>query len=373
MANSDRRDAANAGDLEPVESLRRIKRVSRIKHAILHGYLPVWARILGSANQRLCYFDCYAGEGEFEFEGRRVDGSPLVAVRSGNRYVAARPGRLMTIVLIEKNADKASALERCLAPFQPYQSGLQVYVLAADSEALVEHMLARVDKLAPSFFMIDPYGHPLSVPLVNGILGQPGTEALINVMWYQINRDLGNPAVCQRVDGLFGDKSWRSQPFMSETGKVRERHFVEFFCAQLHGRYVLPFRIGFDPEDKIPGHRTKYYLLHVSNHPKAVLLMKQVMWPLGDEDGTFDFSGEAQGILISKTPKEEELEQILLREFAGETIAFDDIREKTWSLPFIEKHYRSVLKGLEGRGKATVKRITSKKTGLSGQDLICFP
>jgi hypothetical protein len=103
-----------------------------------------------------------------------------------------------------------------------------------------------------------------------------------------------------------------------------------------------------------------------------VLLMKEVMWPLGDEDGTFDFSGEAQGVLISKTPKEEELEQILLHKFAGETIAFDDIREKTWGLPFIERHYRCVLKTLEGHGKVTVQRITSKRTGLSGRDLITF-
>jgi GMT-like protein len=110
----------------------------------------------------------------------------------------------------------------------------------------------------------------------------------------------------------------------------------------------------------------------VSNHPKAVLLMKEVMWPLGDEDGTFDFSGEEQGVLISRSPKEEELRDILLRQFKGRALAFDEVREATWRLPFIEKHYRSVIKALEAKGSVTVTRVTSKKTGLKGQDLVNF-
>ena len=58
------------------ESPQHLKRVSRIKHVILQKYLPPWAQILGSANRRLCYFDCYAGPGIYELNGELVDGSP---------------------------------------------------------------------------------------------------------------------------------------------------------------------------------------------------------------------------------------------------------------------------------------------------------
>ena len=121
------------------------------------------------------------------------------------------------------------------------------------------------------------------------------------------------------------------------------------------------------------GERTKYYLLHASNHPSAVLLMKDVMWPLGDEDGTFDFSGESQGVLISRTPQMDELGQILLREFAGKKLTFDDIREETWKLPFIEKHYREVIQKLREEGTVNVTPVTSKKGGLRKRDLVHFP
>ncbi len=85
--------------------------------------------------------------------------------------------------------------------------------------------------------------------------------------------DLGNPAVQENVDKLFGDREWRKQSFMGETGIEREDNFLEYFISRLRAKHVLPFRIRYDSEDK-QGDGTKYYLLHVSNHLKAALLMK---------------------------------------------------------------------------------------------------
>ena len=221
--------------------------------------------------------------------------------------------------------------------------------------------------------MIDPYGHPLTVPVINDILSRPRTEALITLMWYRINMDLNNPSVQENVDRLFGSREWREQRFMAEKGLDRENGFLEYFTNHLAAKFVIPFRIGFDPEDKVRGERTKYYLLHASNHASAALLMKEVMWPLGDEDGTFDFSAESQGVLISRTPQMHELREILLREFAGKRLPFDDIRTLTWKLPFVEKKYREVLQQCRAEGIVEVTPVSSKKSGLKGRDLVRFP
>lgn len=354
------------------ETLPHIKRVSRVKHVILHKYLPPWARILGSANRRLCYFDCYAGPGRYEFGGKPADGSPIIAVRAAQRFLLIRPDHFITLVLMEKDAANVNLLEKHLEEFKPFPSHITVHVFSADSRTLVPDILGQTQRLAPSFFMIDPYGHPMSVPIINQILSRPHTEALINLMWFRINMDLGNPATQVLVDQVFGDESWRDQAFMRQTGTVREEGFLRYFCLRLGARFVLPFRIGFDKEDRVHGQRTKYYLLHASNHVRAVLLMKEVMWPLGDEDGTFDFSGESQGVLISRVPRLEELREILLREFKGQRVEFDKIREQTWKLPFVEKHYRAVAKQLRSEGLAIVTPVTSKKTGVKGRDLVEF-
>jgi len=354
------------------ETLPHIKRVSRIKHAILAKYLPAWAVILGSSNRHMNYFDCFAGPGRYEFEGIAVEGSPLIAVGAAKSFLAMRPNHSLTVLLTENNEEQARKLERQLDPLKPYPPNLKVEPLVEDSKTFIPDLLSKIQSLGPSFFMIDPYGHPLTLPVINNILSRQSTEALITLMWYRINMDLNNPSVQENVDRLFGDREWREQRFMREKGLLRENGFLEYFIQRLAAKYVIPFRIGYDPEDKVRGERTKYYLLHASNHIRGALLMKEVMWPLGDEDGTFDFSAESQGVLISRTPQIPELRQILVRGFGGKKLSFDEIRSLTWKLPFVERHYREVLQQCRAEGIVEVTPIASKKSGLKGQDLVRF-
>ena len=177
--------------------------------------------------------------------------------------------------------------------------------------------------------MIDPYGHPLTLPAIKNILSRQRTEALITLMWYRINMDLSNPMVQANVDRLFGDNQWRCYPLMSKMGNAEERTiFLNTSYLGSPPSMSCRLRISTDPESELKGKRTKYYLLRASNNSRAVLLMKEVMWPLGDEDGTFDFSVESQGVLISRTPQLDELRGILLSQFAGRELAFDSLREE---------------------------------------------
>lgn len=352
---------------------RHLKQVSRIKHIILQKYLPSWERILGSRNRRLCYFDCYAGPGVYEFEGQKVDGSPIIAVRAAREYLAKAKGHQMTVILVEKDEKQRASLDAELKGVQPYAQGLQVHVMAEDVKEFVPKLLGQVPNLAPSFFMVDPYGHPLTVPILNDILKRPQTEALINFMYYRINMDAGNAKVQHHLDEMFGNDEWRTQAFLKESGWKREQGFLEYFKSKISARYKLPFRIRFDVEDEMARSRTKYYLIHASNHPKAALLMKEVMWPLGDEQGLFDFSGEKHGMLFSSSPREEELRQALLREYTGRQVEFDQLREETWDLPFIEKHYRSVVKQLKQEGLVEITPVSSKTDrGLQKKDRVRF-
>ena len=203
----------------------------------------------------------------------------------------------------------------------------------------------------------------------------PRKEVLLVLMWYALNMHLNNPKVKKAINAMFGHEDWCNQAFMSSHGWGREQKFLEYFSGQLQAEYILPFRILFSPEDRVPGgeHRTKYYIPHLSNHIKAVLLMKEVMWRLGDEEGTFAYSATCQQRLFSERPAEEELRSALLETFAKQTISFQAIREQTWHWPYIEKHYRKVIKLLEERGKVTVLRVESKRLGIRGRDLITFP
>jgi three-Cys-motif partner protein len=355
------------------ESPQHLKQVSRIKHIILEKYLPCWERILGSRNRRLCYVDCYAGPGAYEFEGRRVDGSPLIAVRAAQEYLSKARDHQMTVILVEKDENRRASLEKELERVRPCGAGLHVRVVAENAKEFVRKLLERVPRLGPSFFLVDPYGHPLAVPILNDILNRPRTEALINFMYYRINMDAGNPRVQHHLDEMFGNDEWRRQAFLKESGRKREQGLLDYFMSRINAKFKLPFRIRFDVEDDVSACRTKYYLIHASNHAKAVLLMKEVMWPLGDEEGLFDFSGEKHGVLFSSSPREGELRAALLREYVGKEVEFDRLREETWDLPFVEKHYRSVVKRLKEEGRVTITPVTSKTDrGLQRRDLVRF-
>jgi three-Cys-motif partner protein len=361
---------------ESVPELRHLKRVSRIKHQILTRYLPSWAVILGSAFDLLYYIDCFAGPGRYESEGEQVDGSPIIAVNAGKEFATKNSAKRLGVVLVDDDKAQLDQLQNCVQATLPHPSNFEVRTRWADSNALIPKIIKqiRLRQTAPCFFLVDPYGHPLSIPVMNDMLALPRSELLINFMWYRINMDMTNDAVRHHVNELFGDDEWQKQAFMAHHGAAREKGALQYFSSRLAAQYVLPFRIRYDAhEDQVGGNRTKYYLIHASNNLKAVLLMKEVMWPLGDEEGTFDFSGRSQGILISESPQIEELRQILLRSFAGQQIAFDDVRARTWSLPFIEKHYRTVLQALREQGRVQVTPVTSKAQGLKGRDLIRFP
>mgnify|MGYP003882286929 CR=1 FL=1 len=348
----------------------KLKAVSKAKHWILEKYFPAWARILGSKNPALVYVDCFAGAGKYA-EGE--EGSPLLILRKAQELVC-KPNFHSNIILIfvEKNQQAADAL-RSRIP-QRESSRVCPVVIPEDAHNFIPQLLEAVPRDMPAFFFIDPYGHPLTIPVMNQILLRPKTEILLTLMWYAINMHLDNPKVGPTIDEMFGHAEWMNQKFMKQRRIEREISFVSYFLGQLKAEYKLKFKIRFSPEDKVQGgaRRTKYYLVHLANHFKAVLLMKEVMWPLGDELGTFDYSATAQQPLFSQTPTVADLKKRLKDKFAGSRLTFEELQKRTWDWPFIEKHYRQAVKELEADGLVQIERKSSKYTGVKDKDLITF-
>ncbi|MGB9794960.1 MAG: three-Cys-motif partner protein TcmP [Caldisericum exile] len=348
-----------------------LKEVSKAKHVILQKYFPAWAKILGSRYQKLVYVDCFAGVGKYSDSDL---GSPLIVLNESKELSLGKSLQFI-FIFVEKDKKNAQILENNI--FQlGLPSNIKTFVMNEDAHDFIPNLVKIIPDDVPSFFFIDPYGHPLSIPVINQILKKKRREVLINLMWYAINMHLENPRVEQAIDKMFGHNDWKNQNFMMQSGTEREINFVDYFTNQINARYNFKFRIRFSPKDRVPGGetRTKYYLIHFANHPRAILLMKEVMWPIGDEEGTFDFSASHQGVLFSKTPTVNELKEYLKQNYvnSGKEISFLDLRIETYHLPFIEKHYRQAIKELENEQLILVKRVQSKKTGIDDKDIVIF-
>lgn len=157
----------------PEEGLQHLKQVSRVKHVILEKYLPAWQTILGSISGTLNYVDCYAGPGVYDLEGKKVEGSPVIAVRAAKNFLAKTQSHVINLLLVENSESQRASLEAELKKHQPYGEGLNVYLLNADAKDYLTRGLANAKKLAPSFFFVDPYGHPLTIPILKEILAHP--------------------------------------------------------------------------------------------------------------------------------------------------------------------------------------------------------
>lgn len=303
-------------------------------------------------------------------------GSPIIIAEEALGIARSR-GLRLTLIFLEKNEKKAQRLEEHLAKFIVRNSEpVSTVVLRGDSHDLTAEILRVVPSGTPSFFFVDPYGYPLSVTTINAMLERQRAEVLLNLMWYQINRDLTNPKATATIDRMFGQSDWREQPFVGLSGREREEQFLQYFCAQIGAEYAKRFRILFSPEDRIKGgeKRTKYYLIHFCNHFKAASLMKSIMWGVGEEEGTFDFAAARQGALFSRSPCVENLREALKSKYAGtgRSLTFLDLQKETFDLPFIEKHYREAVRILERDGLLSVKRVQSKMRGIAGGDIIVF-
>src|SRR5690242_2418036 len=65
---------------------------------------PPWAIILGSRHRQLAYFDCFAGPGEYEMEGKPVEGSPLIAVKEAIEFLRARTDQSLVMYLVDDSS-----------------------------------------------------------------------------------------------------------------------------------------------------------------------------------------------------------------------------------------------------------------------------
>lgn len=364
--------AARASD-----SLNYLNQVSRIKHQILSGYLGAWSGILGNAFPHLGYWDCFAGDGSYVDEnGSRLPGSPQLAVHVAIDFVSKSSGRSVTLGFIERDNEKAQRLAASLLHVSRPSSVL-VRVLPGDAYDLADKLLsplARISQMVPTLFFVDPYGYPLPIPILRRLLARPKAEVLVNLMWYRLNMDLGNPDRWDLIDRMIGHDGWRDEDFNSLTGRAKEHAFLHYFAKEAGSEYHPYCEMPYSPEDNVtsPDKRRKYYLLHLSGHHSAALAMKEVMHRAGKD--LHKLSPEALQLRLDLGQDLEivELKDALRRQYTrGQRVSFLDIRIRTANLPYVKSQYRKAIREMDGVS-LKIDRSQSKKTGLDDGDFVRF-
>jgi len=354
---------------------------TRVKHILLEKYLKAWVPILGKWNPKICYFDGFAGRGEYT-DGTM--GSPVKALRIADE-LAQYYGEIF-LVSVERDKENFQNLEAVLEKEKPTTKNLKkIEIISINNEfanvvdVIFKNMEGTGNVLVPSFFFVDPFGFS-GVPfhIVKRILLNPKTEIFFTLMVRDIGRFVAEPRLAGTLTNLFGTENWKDiidQP-------NRELGLIELYRKQLHeeagAKFSWPFRVC--ESDRL---RTLHYLIHATNNFDGHSIMKSIMFKQGAE-GSFAYLGPEDMIAKHQTKlfdinSIDQLRRFLLKKFAGESLTYEDIQEKAcfpWysEPPHIDRHYRETLKKLEEEGKIAVERNTSKTPrGLGGKDSIEFP
>ena len=235
--------------------------------------------------------------------------------------------------------------------------------------------------LVPTLLFVDPWGYKgLTLRLIDSVLKNWGCDCIFFFNYNRINMGLNNPKVEEHMDALFGKE--RADELRLKLENLdpiqRELTIVEELCQSLQRfgeRYILPFRFL-----NSGGKRTSHHLIFVTKHFKGYEIMKDVMAKASSdyEQGvpTFEYNPaiENQPLLFELARPLDQLESLILEEFAGKTLTMRDIYcAHSIGKRYISKNYKDALLKLELEGKIIAEPSKRRKGSFGDKVMVTFP
>lgn len=341
---------------------------SAIKATIVTKYFKAWSNIIiGTAEKigkgTIAYIDLYAGPGRYK------DGSastPLLVLETAIEN--PRISKALVAYFNDRDSNNSSTLETEIANLNGVNKLKHKPVINSNEVGEDAEEYFNKTKIIPSFTFFDPFGYKgLSLKLVNGVIKDWGCDCVFFFNYNRINAGISNPTVKAHIDALFGEK--RAEQLRERVNgtpaNLRQEMVLEELSnalLEMGAEYVLPFRFK-NNEDRLTHH-----LVFVTKHFKGYEVMKEIMFTESSSSSqgvaTFTYSQAdiSMPLLFELSRPLDELEGMLLNDFAGKTISMLDIyMEHNVGRSFIKRNYREALIKLEDAGKIAVSDPLGKK------------
>jgi hypothetical protein len=188
-----------------------------------------------------------------------------------------------------------------------------------------------------------------------------GCDCVFFFNYNRINAGINNPGVKKHMDALFGEERADAlrERLPGLKPELREAAILEELANEIQslgGKYVLPFTFR-----NSVGTRTSHKLIFVSKAFKGYEIMKDIM---AAESSTVDEgvpslayspADASMPLLFSLTQPMSKLKEMLLEDFAGQTLSLTEIYERhSVGKPYIKKNYREALSALEAANSVSV-------------------
>ncbi len=347
---------------------------SRIKSRIVAKYFWVWAKVIISASKgrdnRIAYIDLFSGPGLYR------DGTPSTPIIVLKKAIKEADLQQALVTLFnDKDSVNAQSLREAIDAL-PGIERLR-YKPQVKNEVVGQKIAEAFQQmnLVPTLLFVDPWGYKgLSLALINSFLQNWGCDCILFFNYNRINAALNNDVVRDNMNDLFGKKRADAVREKLEGLEPDEREalIIEELSGafkEMQAPYVLPFT--FKNEQ---GTRTKHHLIFVSKNFKGYEIMKDIMAGESSErdQGVASFAyspaSEKYPTLFELSRPLDDLEDMLLTEFAGQKLAMHEVYKRHCvGKAYTEKNCKRALAKMEASGKIEAQPPAEKRRKIKGE------
>ena len=346
---------------------------SLVKSEIVRKYFWAWAHvIIPSAKKyggKIGYIDLFAGPGIYK------DGTKSTPILILERAIQEQDMRDMLVASFnDADPEHAESLEKAIDSLPGIKSMKYAPRVFNDEVDIGFEKVFKDRHLVPILLFLDPWGYKgISIELIGSVLKHWGCDCILFFNYNRIQVSLTNPKVTEHMDALFGKERAEKLRAQLETVPADEKELtiIEAVTEALNdagASFVLPFCFKDSHRDC-----TSHHLILATKHHRGYEIMKEIM---AKESSTqiqgvpsFEYNPATirQALLFEYSRPLEDLEGMLLSEFAGMTFSRKEIYERhNVGRRFISSNYREALISLEGQGKITTNPPANQRPPRKG-------
>lgn len=353
---------------------------TKIKHKVLEYYLPQWLKILSSWNKKINYIDGFGGIGAYHSNEDIVAkkyttkhyGSPISSIKSIVDLKKQKKLDIANVLIIDEKGRNLDNIKKIIKYEMIDIREINIDFITGDFDKNINILLDKVENLAPTFFLIDPFGYSqIKSKTLKRIMQHKHSEILLTFMYNAIQRWLDYPCLESHFTDLFGSNEWKN--YIDERTIEKEQALVNLFrfhCKEF-SNFVYPYRLSF-PDKNMPF----YYLFHLCNHRRGCILMKNSFAKFNS--GDLEYKGKTHGQLslnLFADDEKRDWEEYFLVNFLNFEIPYGELLNLIIDLvPNTEGEIRKVLQSFECEGKIKIDaKARKRRCGIIESDIIIFP